>query len=196
MDKVPSWLLAILFLYGGGMLSYAIVKGRCVDLWPPKIGPICVVEPEPQETQKWYGHFIDLDDKTGKPTIYDEELVISINPSGQMSAKVEAMQGGRKKSWTYKGFKVGEYLVGSYKADQNNTGAGVLFLEEKDNVFMGSWTGRTCNNKMVVTCPYVLSKVDGVALNTLDQKLFDVGCKIFKPKAMIFAELPANAPCE
>ncbi|MCX7086576.1 MAG: hypothetical protein NTV00_00825 [Methylococcales bacterium] len=196
MDKLPIWLTVLLFLYGAVMLSYAVYEGRCVDLWPPKIGAICIPDPEPKETERWYGHFIDLDDKTGKPTIYDEELIINIDSTGQMSAKVEAMQGGRKKSWTYRGFKVGEYLVSSYKADHNKTGAGVLFLEEKDNTLMGNWTGRTCNNKMVVTCPYVLSKVDGIPLNALDQKLFEAGCKIYKPKTMFLGEVPANLTCE
>lgn len=196
MDKVPIWLLAILFLYGTAMLTYAIFIGRCVDLWPPKIGAICVPEPEPQESQKWYGHFIDLNNKTGEPKIYDEEWALKIDASGNMSAKAEAMQDGKKKYWEYKGFKVGKYLVGSYKAINNNSGVGVLFLEERDSLLIGRWTGKTCNGEMVITCPYILSKLDGIALNTLNQKLLEAGCKVYKPKTMILSEMTTNVTCD
>ena len=61
--KVPVWLLAIAFLIGAGFIGYAVIDGRQVDLYPPRIYPKLETRLAPSGSINFLKNFSDVLEK-------------------------------------------------------------------------------------------------------------------------------------
>ncbi len=146
--------------------------------------------------EQWTGHFIDISDDTGELKFYDEQLTINKNSNGTFEAEVKSVQDGREKIWAYKGFTSGDYLVASYKNTSNGTGIGAIFLENERGIYVGRWTGKTCNDKKVVSCPYILSPHKGSDMTKFNSKMNSMGCTTIDVSSMSSLQHTKFVPCK
>lgn len=106
----------------------------------------------------WNGLFVDISERTGKPYLSDETIMMSSLENIPIAAVSNAIQEGVNRSWKYIGYRAGDFLALNYDSVHDSTGIGGFFLESVSNdTYVGYWVGKTCSNKSIVKCPYLLT---------------------------------------
>ena len=142
-------------------------------------------------TQKVYGEALKyiakywdglcLFHRTGLIKSYDEQITIVYEKDQRYVGESNAIQDNQEKEWAYDGFQRGDILVFSYLGKNDNTwySIGNITLKNAGKVFVGEWTGKTCNGANVVKCPYILSINSEKDLVDYKHLLKKKNCQIF-----------------
>jgi len=141
----------------------------------------------------WSGRFVDINEKTGKLDIYDEDIQVLNSKDGEIFAEVKSKQDGNSKLWKYTGHYAGGFRVFSYKNMNNDTGIGTIFLEKSQDVYIGQWTAITCDHKYVARCPYILFETKSSSF--FDEKMLKAGCQILDVRTFTWREYQPGTSC-
>jgi hypothetical protein len=167
LDKVKTGISIIVGLSAVCLIIYNIYSGVRLK----KVGIPGIVEFEFGEKAEatglhdWYGFFGDWDDNR---STYVTREVITLNfendrrVTGVTKGLVIEADKEVSKTWEFQGFYTADYLVLTYLTKEPiPRGIGSYFLQRSGgDEYVGVLIARDCKNKVILKCPYALSKND------------------------------------